>query len=112
MTFALWAVGAVNPKRAIVLVLSQIVGSITASALVLAIFPTALNVRTTLSDGTSLVQGLFIEMFLTAQIVFAIFMLAAEKHRATYIAPVGIGRMAPKDLINAGWVLVPFFVPV
>ena len=36
-------------------------------------------------------QGLFIEMFLTAQLVFTIFMLAAEKHKATFIAPVGIG---------------------
>ncbi|KAL9060113.1 MAG: hypothetical protein Q9206_001158 [Seirophora lacunosa] len=41
--------------------------------------------------GTSVAQGLFIEMFLTAQLVFTIFMLAAEKHKATYIAPVGIG---------------------
>lgn len=31
------------------------------------------------------------QMFLTAQLVFTIFMLAAEKHRATFIAPVGIG---------------------
>jgi hypothetical protein len=30
-------------------------------------------------------------MFLTAQLVFTIFMLAAEKHRATFIAPIGIG---------------------
>jgi hypothetical protein len=30
-------------------------------------------------------------MFLTTQLVFTIFMLAAEKHRATFIAPVGIG---------------------
>ncbi|KAL8766277.1 MAG: hypothetical protein Q9209_006909 [Squamulea sp. 1 TL-2023] len=30
-------------------------------------------------------------MFLTAQLVFTIFMLAAEKHKGTFIAPVGIG---------------------
>ena len=30
-------------------------------------------------------------MFLTAQLVFTIFMLAAEKHRGNFIAPVGIG---------------------
>ena len=30
-------------------------------------------------------------MFLTAQLVFTIFMLAAEKHKATFIAPIGIG---------------------
>lgn len=30
-------------------------------------------------------------MFLTAELVFTIFMLAAEKHQANFIAPVGIG---------------------
>jgi aquaporin rerated protein, other eukaryote len=30
-------------------------------------------------------------MILTAQLVFTIFMLAAEKHAGTFIAPVGIG---------------------
>ena len=30
-------------------------------------------------------------MFLTALLVFTILMLAAEKHRATFIAPIGIG---------------------
>jgi aquaporin related protein len=30
-------------------------------------------------------------MFLTTELVFTIFMLAAEKHKATFIAPVGIG---------------------
>ncbi|CAN9259724.1 unnamed protein product [Alternaria alternata] len=54
-------------------------------------FPGDLNVRTTLGGGTSITQGLFIEMFLTAQLVFTIFMLAAEKHKGTFIAPVGIG---------------------
>ena len=30
-------------------------------------------------------------MFLTAELIFVIFMLAAEKNRATFIAPLGIG---------------------
>lgn len=30
-------------------------------------------------------------MFLTAELVFTIFMLAAEKHEANFIAPIGIG---------------------
>jgi hypothetical protein len=77
--------------RAVVLFMSQIVGSITASALVLAMFPTPFNLRTTLSDGTSIPQGLFIEAFMTAELVFTILMLAKEKHRSTFIAPVGIG---------------------
>ena len=77
--------------RAICLFLSQIIGSITASALVLALFPTPLNVRTTLSEGTSLAQGVFIEALMTAELVFTILMLAKEKHKSTFIAPVGIG---------------------
>lgn len=61
------------------------------SGIVSALFPGPLNVNTSLGGGTSIAQGLFIEMFLTAELVFVIFMLAAEKHKATYLAPVGIG---------------------
>jgi aquaporin rerated protein, other eukaryote len=35
--------------------------------------------------------GLFLEMFMTAELVFVVFMLAAEKHKATFLAPIGIG---------------------
>jgi len=37
------------------------------------------------------VQAVFIEMFTTAALVFAVLMLAAEKHRMTAFAPIGIG---------------------
>jgi aquaporin related protein len=37
------------------------------------------------------VQVVFIEGILTAELVFNIFILAKEKHKATFIAPVGIG---------------------
>jgi aquaporin related protein len=40
---------------------------------------------------TPLTLGLFLEMFMTAELVFVVFMLAAEKHKATFLAPVGIG---------------------
>ena len=30
-------------------------------------------------------------MLLTAELIFCIFMLAAEKHKATFLAPIGIG---------------------
>jgi aquaporin related protein len=36
-------------------------------------------------------RDVVIEMFLTAELVFTIFMLAAEKHKGTFLAPVGIG---------------------
>jgi aquaporin related protein len=65
--------------------------SICAAGIVSALFPGPLNVSTNLGGGTTIAQGLFIEMFLTAELVFVIFMLAAEKHKATFLAPIGIG---------------------
>ena len=84
-------VGALPYFRGLLLTLSQILGGITAAAIVSALFPGPLTVRTNLGGGTSVVQGLFIEMFLTTLLVFTIFMLAAEKHKGTFIAPIGIG---------------------
>ena len=84
-------VGAVPYIRGCLVIVSQILGGIAAAAVVSGLTPGPLNVRTSLGGGTTVVQGLFIEMFLTAQLVFTIFMLAAEKHRGTFIAPVGIG---------------------
>lgn len=54
-------------------------------------FPGPLAVETTLGGGTNIAQGLFIEMFLTCELVFVILMMAVEKHRATFAAPVAIG---------------------
>ncbi len=71
--------------------ISQILGGIAAAATVSALFPGPLNVQASLGQGTTITQGLFIEMFLTAQLVFTTFMLAAQEHRGTIIAPVGIG---------------------
>jgi len=91
VTLGMVMVGAIPIVRAVCLFCAQIAGSIAASAMVLGLFPTQLNVRTTLAGDTSLVQGVFIEAILTAELVFTIFMLAKEKHKATFIAPVGIG---------------------
>jgi len=77
--------------RALLVFLVQLLGGIAAAGVVSALFPGPMNVTTTLGGGASVSQGLFIEMFLTAQLVFVILMLAVEKHRSTYLAPVGIG---------------------
>lgn len=84
-------IGAVPWIRGALVVFSQILGGIAAAAVVSALFPGPEGVRTSLGGGTSIVRGLFIEMFLTAELVFTIFMLAAEKHKGTFIAPIGIG---------------------
>ncbi|KAI2631903.1 aquaporin-like protein [Hypoxylon sp. NC1633] len=91
VTLGMMVVGAVEYVRGGMAIFSQIISGIAAAAVVNWLTPGPLNVSTSLGGGTSVAQGLFIEMFLTAQLVFTIFMLAAEKHRATFIAPVGIG---------------------
>lgn len=91
VTLGMCIVGALPYVRGVLLTVSQILGAISAAAVVSVLFPGPLDVRTALRIGTSVTRGLFIEMFLTAELVFTIFMLAAEKHKATFIAPVGIG---------------------
>lgn len=83
VTFGMCLIGALPWLRGLLLFIAQILGGITAAALVSCMFPGVLNVRTKLGGGTSIVQGLFIEMILTAELVFTIFMLAAEKHKGT-----------------------------
>lgn len=63
-----------------------------AGGLVDAMFPgNASLANTVLGPNTSVVQGVFLEMFFTAQLTFVVLMLAAEKSRDTFLAPVGIG---------------------
>ncbi|PSN70206.1 aquaporin-like protein [Corynespora cassiicola Philippines] len=91
VTIALALVGAIDWLKAGLLTVSQVVAGIAAAGVVSALFPGPLVVRTTLSQTTSITRGLFIEMLLTAELIFCIFMLAAEKHKATFLAPIGIG---------------------
>lgn len=84
--------GALPWTRTAFLIPAQLVASMVAGGLVKAMIPGDIhNANTTLTPGVSIVQGLFIEMFLTAQLVFVILMLAAEKSKVTFLAPIGIG---------------------
>jgi glycerol uptake facilitator-like aquaporin len=91
VSVALALIGAITWLKAALLILSQILAGIAAAGIVSALFPGNLAVRTRLGPDTSIVRGLFIEMLLTAELIFCIFMLAAEKHKATFLAPIGIG---------------------
>ena len=91
VSLALYLIGAVKAVRAILCFIAQILGGICAAAVAQAILPGPLNINTALGGNTSIVRGLFLEMFLTCELVLAILFLAAEKHKATYLAPIGIG---------------------
>ncbi|KAF2192530.1 aquaporin-like protein [Zopfia rhizophila CBS 207.26] len=91
VSIAMALVGAISWVEAALLIISQILGAISAAGIVSALFPGPLTIRTTLNENTSVVRGLFIEMLLTAGLIFTIFMLAAERYKATFLAPIGIG---------------------
>ncbi|KAK4986227.1 Aquaporin-1 [Elasticomyces elasticus] len=91
VALGLLIIGAIKPVRALLCFVAQMVAGIAAAAVVSAILPGDLSVSTSLGGGTSVARGCFLEMFLTTELVFVIFMLAAEKHKATYLAPIGIG---------------------
>ncbi|KAL6864630.1 aquaporin-like protein [Trichoderma novae-zelandiae] len=91
VTLGLVLVGAVKPLRGLLIFPTQLVAAIAAAAVTDALLPGPLLVANKLSSGTSISRGLFIEMFLTAQLVITVYFLAVEKHRATFLAPLGIG---------------------
>lgn len=91
VTLGLFLIKSISPSRAILCFISQILAGMAAAGVVSAILPGPLSVSTTLGNGVSVTRGVFLEMFLTSLLVFTVFMLAAEKHKATYLAPVGIG---------------------
>lgn len=90
VTIGMVLIGAISWVRGILLFIIQIVAGIVAAYIVQALFQGDLAVSTTLGGGTTIAQGVIIEMILTAQLVFTIFMLAAEKHQGNFIAPVGL----------------------
>jgi aquaporin related protein len=116
ITLALWLIGGVKAVRACLLVVAQLLGGIFAAGLVAALTPNGgvASVQTTLGPGVNTAQGLFIEVstlhsieidtsiltlslfsplqaFLTCILVLTVIFLATEKHKSTYLAPVGIG---------------------
>lgn len=79
--------------RGVYLFIAELLGCLVASGLVQCMFPGDINlVNTTLSNGTSIAQGVFIEMFLTCLLIFTILMLAAEKSKVTFMAYVSWSR--------------------
>ncbi|KAI8980134.1 aquaporin-like protein [Trametes punicea] len=91
VSLALLITGVIGPLRFVLYCIAQLVGGITAAAIIYALTPGPLASNTYLGPGVNRAQGVFIEMFITSALVLAVLMLAAEKHNATPFAPVGIG---------------------
>ena len=113
VTLGMVITGTLPPVRGLALLPAQILGGICAAAVVSSIVPGDIAiVQTTLAPNMSIARGLFLEMvcdhnlhilyptrdadshvhqFLTAHLIFTILMLAAEKSKDTFLAPIGIG---------------------
>ncbi|KZP22613.1 aquaporin-like protein [Athelia psychrophila] len=91
ISLALLLVGLIRPVRFVLYCIAQMAGAIAAAALVLALTPGRLASNNVLATGVNSAQGVFIEMFITAALVLAVLMLAAERHNSTPFAPIGIG---------------------
>ncbi|KAK9476833.1 aquaporin-like protein [Lipomyces japonicus] len=91
VSLSLALIGAITPLRAALLSVSQTLAGICAAAAVSALTPGPILFANALGPGVSKTRGLFIEMFLTAQLCITILMLAAERHRARHMAPLPIG---------------------
>ncbi|KAI0749308.1 aquaporin-like protein [Daedaleopsis nitida] len=91
VSLALLIAGVIGPIRFVSYCIAQLLGGVTAAAIVYALTPGPLASNTYLAPGINRAQGVFIEMFITSALVIAVLMLAAEKHIATPFAPVGIG---------------------
>ncbi|KAK1750180.1 aquaporin-1 [Echria macrotheca] len=78
--------------RGVIFIPVQLIASLCAGGLVSAMFPVPISLANSiLGGGTSTAQGLFMEMFFTALLVFVVLMLAMEKSKDTFLAPIGIG---------------------
>ncbi|GAW14392.1 hypothetical protein ANO14919_037940 [Xylariales sp. No.14919] len=92
VTFGLALSGRLPWLRTGIFIVSQLVACMCAGAVVKVLFPGDISsLNTTLAPGVNVAQGLFAEMFFTSYLVFIVLILAVEKSRGTFIAPVGIG---------------------
>lgn len=78
--------------RSAIVIVSQVAGGMAAAIIVKVILPgDEVLFAVGLGPKVTVTQGFFIEAFLTFELVFTILMLAGEKTKATFIAPIGIG---------------------
>ncbi|KAK1076824.1 hypothetical protein LTR33_008611, partial [Friedmanniomyces endolithicus] len=92
VTLAMVVTGSVPPVRGLILFPAQMIAGICAAAVAsVIVLGDIRTVQTTLTPGMSSAQGVFLDMFLTSQLCFTALMLAAEKSKDTFIAPIGIG---------------------
>ncbi|KAF2625521.1 lens fiber major intrinsic protein [Macroventuria anomochaeta] len=85
VTTALFLTGKITWHRAIQTIISQMIAGMTAAGFVSGLLPGPLIIATTLDPSMSTTRGLFLETFVTAQLVLTILMLKGGSAKPMYI---------------------------
>ncbi|PVI07912.1 aquaporin-like protein [Periconia macrospinosa] len=85
VTLTMWAIGNIRWERAIHAVIAQLLSAIIAAFSASAMLPSKLAVATTVNEKTTSVsQGFFLEIFMTAQLILAILMVPSGPSKPMY----------------------------
>ena len=85
VTTALFLTGKIHWHRAIQTIVAQIIAGMAAAGFVSGLLPGPLIIATTLDPSISIARGLFLETFVTAQLVLTILMLKGGAAKPMYI---------------------------
>lgn len=85
VTTALFITGKIHWHRALQTIIAQMIAGIAAAGFVAAVLPGPLIVATTLDQSMSITRGLFLEAFVTSQLVLTILMLETGPSKPAYI---------------------------
>lgn len=93
-------------------IVAQLVGGIAAAGVAAALVPGEgmPGVDTALGGGASVAQGFFIEVLLTAELVFVVLMVGVERHRGRFMAPAAVGTVFFLTQLVGEFALFLFFV--
>lgn len=82
-------IGEISPVRAVSMISAEIVGAITASALIKGLTGSTPGVVSL--NGVNVVQGLFIESICAATLAYLVLLISHEKHHVSYSIPLTVG---------------------
>jgi aquaporin related protein len=85
VTAALWLTRKIHWHRAVQTVVAQILAGIAAAGFVSGLLPGPLTIDTKLDASISITRGLFLEAFVTSQLILTILMLEAGSAKPMYI---------------------------
>ncbi|KAF1849729.1 lens fiber major intrinsic protein [Cucurbitaria berberidis CBS 394.84] len=85
VTAALWLTRKIHWHRAVQTIIAQLIAGIAAAGFVSGLLPGPLIIATKLDPSISIAQGLFLEAFVTTQLILTILMLDAGPSKPMYI---------------------------